>query len=226
MMSPQRYSMARRQVAADQTRARILAAARSLLVSSDRYTDFSVPGVARAADVARVTVYNQFGSKAGLLEAISDDLARAGGLHRLGALLAGGGPASALGGFIDVFTRFWASDRLLIRRLRAVATLDPELEKSLAARDARRRQGASVLLSRLDRPGQRLALDRDVAADVVTTLTSFETFDALSGADRGPDQVAAIIRGLVQAVLAIDIPMDIPMDVSIDVPTTERNDRR
>lgn len=159
--------------------------------------DFSVPGVARAADVARVTVYNQFGSKAGLLDALSDQLARAAGLHRMSDLLATDA-ATGLGGFIDIFTRFWSSDRLLIRRLRAVAALDPELEKSLAARDARRRHGVTVLLSRLDQQGHAQTLDRDTAVTVVTTLTSFETFDSLAGADEHPDRVAVLIRGLVQ----------------------------
>lgn len=72
--------------------ARILAAAREVLTNSDRYAEFSIPGVARAADVARVTVYNQFGSKAGLLEALSDELARHGGLHQLAAVITDGDP--------------------------------------------------------------------------------------------------------------------------------------
>ena len=43
----------------------------------------TVDAVARRADVARATVYYQFGSKTGLLEAVRDDLAEAGGMAEL-----------------------------------------------------------------------------------------------------------------------------------------------
>ena len=77
-MSPRPYRLGQRQAATDETRARILAAARELLAASDGLTGFSIEAVARQADVARMTVYYQFGSKPGLLEALFDDLAARG----------------------------------------------------------------------------------------------------------------------------------------------------
>src|SRR5262249_35010278 len=71
-MSPRPYRLGQRQAAAEQTRARILAAARELLVASAGFSGFSVEAVARQAGVARMTVYYQFGSKPGLLEALYD----------------------------------------------------------------------------------------------------------------------------------------------------------
>ena len=198
--------MGKRQAAVEQTRARILAAARAVLTGSDRYTEFSVPGVARAADVARVTVYNQFGSKAGLLEALSDDLARAGGLTELTTVFDEPDPRMAVSRFITAFIRFWESDRLLIRRLRALAALDPELEKAIAGRDERRRRGARAVVRRLTssvRPG---GLDPESAVDVLTTLTSFETYDALAGDHRRGDEVAALVERLARAVLDLADP--------------------
>ncbi|WP_404558819.1 TetR/AcrR family transcriptional regulator [Bradyrhizobium niftali] len=43
----------------------------------------SLDAVAKAANVTRLTVYNQFGSRRGLLEAVFDDIARRGRLGRL-----------------------------------------------------------------------------------------------------------------------------------------------
>ncbi len=53
------------------TRTPILQAACQLLASGG-FSAFTIDTVARAADVSRMTIYNQFGSKAGLLEAIFD----------------------------------------------------------------------------------------------------------------------------------------------------------
>src|SRR2546422_6186455 len=74
-MTPRPYRLGRRQAAVDQTRARILKAARALLVARGN-TDFSIEAVARRARVTRATVYQRFGSRPNLLEALFDDLAR------------------------------------------------------------------------------------------------------------------------------------------------------
>lgn len=198
--------MGNRRAAVEETRARILAAARELLTSSDRYAEFSIPGVARAADVVRVTVYNQFGSKAGLLEALSDDLARHGGLHQLAAVVTEGDPAAGIDRFVAVFTGFWQSDRLIIRRLRALAALDPELDKAIAGRDERRHNGARALVERLPEQGRRGGLDTDTAIDVLTELTSFETYDALADGYRTPDQTTALIVDLARRALGVSDP--------------------
>lgn len=199
--------MGKRQAAGQETRCRILAAARELLTSSDRYAEFSVPGVARAADVARVTVYNQFGSKAGLLEALSDELANHGGLRQLAAVVTEGDPAAGVGRLVAVFTGFWQSDRLVIRRLRALAALDPDLEKAIAARDDRRRHAARTLLERLPDQGRGGGLDTDTAVDVLTELSSFETYDALATENRTSDQVTAVITDLARRALGISGPL-------------------
>src|SRR5712691_10076273 len=69
-MSPRPYQLGQRKAASEQTRARILAAVRALLMAPDGYSRFSIETVARQADVARMTVYHQFGSKLGLLEGL------------------------------------------------------------------------------------------------------------------------------------------------------------
>ena len=52
-------------------------------MAPDGYSRFSIETVARQADVARMTVYHQFGSKLGLLEALCDSLAASGGMEQI-----------------------------------------------------------------------------------------------------------------------------------------------
>ena len=68
------YTPVERQKSVDAGRERIVAAARQLLEDDDAEA-FSVDAVARRAGVSRMTIYNQFESKAGLLEALLDSLA-------------------------------------------------------------------------------------------------------------------------------------------------------
>src|SRR5947209_669870 len=82
-MSPRPYRLGQRQAATELTRARILNATRALLMSSNGYSHFSIDAIARQADVTRMTVYHQFGSKTGLLEGLCDSLAVSGGMEQL-----------------------------------------------------------------------------------------------------------------------------------------------
>ena len=148
-MSPRPYRLGQRQASTEQTRSRVISAARELLVSSDGFSGFSIDAVARQADVARMTVYHQFGSKIGLLEALCDSLAAYGGMEQLASAFRRTEPLDALNEYITVFGRFWQSDRLVTRRLRGLAALDPDFEQVIRARDERRRKGLRVLVQRL-----------------------------------------------------------------------------
>ncbi len=181
----------------DRTRTRILDAARALLRGRDR-RDFSLDAVARRAGVTRATVYQHFGSRPKLLEALFDELARRGGMWDLATAFRRRDPHQALARFVATFGRFWTAHRPLHRRLMALAVLDPQLGRTLRARQEWRRQGLRVLVGRL-RPGQ--APDRD-AVDLLFTLTSFETFDSLAGAARKPAAVAPIVLRAALRVLA------------------------
>src|SRR5207237_10798065 len=120
-MSPRPYRLGQRQATTEQTRARILAAARELLMARDGFNGFSIDAVARQADVARMTVYYQFGSKIGLLEALSDYLATNGGLDQLSTAFRRTEPLEALEAVVNIFSRFWEADGMLLRLLLALA---------------------------------------------------------------------------------------------------------
>jgi AcrR family transcriptional regulator len=204
-MSPRPYRLGQRQAATEQTRARILAAARELLAAAGGIAGFTVEAVARQADVSRMTVYYQFGSKAGLLEALFDQLATTGRLPQGAvAALSQPDPLDALAGYVAAFAGFWAAERLVLRRLRSLAALDPELEQGVRARDARRRKGLELLAGRLaDRYGHPAHDALGEAVAVLHMLTSFETFDALAGPDRSPQDVAGQVHRLAVAALGL-----------------------
>ena len=197
-MSPRPYRLGQRQAAVDQTRRKVLAAARELLAEPAGYALFTVDAIATRADVARATVYYRFGSKAGLLEALFDALAADGGMARLAEAFTEPDPDEALRRFVACFAAFWSSDRLVLRRVRALAALDPDVGPLIAARDERRREGARVLLTRRA-PGTTnlAAADLETLVDLVHTLTSFETFDTLAGPDRDPRELAPLITDLI-----------------------------
>jgi AcrR family transcriptional regulator len=201
-MSPRPYRLGERETAIRQTRAKIIDAARALLINSERFTGFTIEAVAREANVARVTVYYQFGSKIGLLEAICDTLAANGGMDQLSRAFRQANPHDALAELVGTFSHFWQSDRLLARRLRGLATLDPEFEQVVRTRDERRRKGLRVIVQRLSDQEGRPAPDAiDETVEVLFTLTSFETFDTLAGPGRSCVDVAPTVQRLVRVAL-------------------------
>jgi AcrR family transcriptional regulator len=204
-MSPRPYRLGQRQATTEQTRTRIITAARDLLVESQGFSGFSIDAVARKADVARMTVYHQFGSKVGLLEALSDFLAAHGGMEQLADAFRRPEPLDALNDYIRSFSRFWNSDRLVMRRLRALAALDPDFEQVVRARDEWRRGGTRVIVGRLvEKYGHPTPENFDETVNVLHTLLSFETFDTLAGPTRSIEEVAPVIRRLVYAALGLD----------------------
>ena len=201
-MSPRPYQLGKRQGQIDESRQRILDAARSLLAETDRYTAFTVDAIAKRADVARATIYYQFDSKTGLLEALCDDLAESGQLSELTTAFTNPDPLGALRDFVAAFGRFWAANRLVMRRLRALAALDPEVGGVIHARDERRRAGLAVLVGRL-RDQHLTAVAADRAANTLLALTSFETFDALADPKQELTDAVRDVIDLAEAALLI-----------------------
>jgi AcrR family transcriptional regulator len=200
-VTPRPYRLGRRQAAVDRTRARILKAARALLVARGGGA-FSIEAVARRARVTRVTVYQRFGSRSKLLEALFDELARQGGMWDLADAFRQPDPQAALERFVTTFARFWTAHRPIHRRLLALAALDQELERTLRARQEWRRQGLRVIVGRWrERAAGPAAAAPDETIDALFALTGFETFDLLAGPTRTPAQVAPIVLRIARAVL-------------------------
>ena len=194
-MSPRRYELGKRREQIDENRRRVVDAARALLAEATTYTAFTVDAVAKRADVARATVYYQFGSKTGILDALCDTLAEVGGMAEQAQAFTDPDPLKGLAQFIAAFGRFWAADRVVMRRLRALAALDPEVGAVIAARDQRRRTGLALLIERTARhPASTIAARSEDAVRVLHTLTSFETFDSLAGSGNPTDVIPVVVE--------------------------------
>lgn len=178
------YRLGKRQHSVDRTRDAILEAARRLAAAGP-VSAVSLGAVAREAGVSRITIYNHFGSKARLIEALPR--------HPLeGAEPAeSGDPTEQLHARLRRACTAWSSDPALFRNIQALdrareSEFDRRLAERLAALDALR-PGCSI----------------KEAADVIAALTSFPVFDRLHQDGRRPaGQVAEILGRLASGILA------------------------
>lgn len=157
----------------------------------------SLEAVATAAGVTRLTVYNQFGSRRGLLEAAFDRLAAAGGMMDLASAMAAPEPRDGLARLVRVFCGFWSSDASLAG-LYAAAAADPELAEGMNARNARRREPLTALVRRF---GRRDATAQKDVVDALFALTSFAMFQALATGGRDPGAVCGLLQALCDQAL-------------------------
>lgn len=91
----------------------------------------------------------------------------------------------------------------MIRRLRAMSVLDLDIEQGIRARDARRRHAAREILRRTVLAGKKevTAEQQNTAADILSMLTSFESYDALARAGHSQEAIVATITRIARAVV-------------------------
>jgi AcrR family transcriptional regulator len=198
-MPPRSYVSPARNAAAAETRDRVIEAASRTLREGDSIARFSLDSVAKAAGVTRLTVYNQFGSRRGLLEAVFDEIAQTGGLHRLAEAMALADPRAALDRIVEIFCAFWDRDSAVCRLHDAMAT-DPEFAEAIRERNERRRKGLTALVNRIATKDASQQARKD-AVDLMFALTSYPTFASLS-AGRSRDEACQIIQTACHAALA------------------------
>jgi AcrR family transcriptional regulator len=190
-MDKRRYRQTRRAESSDATRARILEAARGSLERGP-VGALRVDEVAREAGVARSTVYLLFGSRAGLFDALARYLRDEAGFD---ALI----EASRLPDAMDNLRQsqraavtMYAKLPDLARALFTLAAIDPDAVAAVAAIEDGRRPGMARLARALAKQGY---LRKDVtlgeAVDILTVITSFQSFDELfTGSRLSADVVA------------------------------------
>ena len=188
----------------DAARERIVVAACELL-EADGEERFSIDVVAKRAGVARMTVYNQFESKAGLFEAIFDRLAQRGAFGEMPDLFREKrDPVATFDAFVALFGRFWTDSRRVHRRLRSAAMDDPELATALRGRNERRRQGLTELVRRLG-PDHVSPLPAEELVNALFVLLSFQTFDALAGEGRTPKEITPLVQRMVRLMIGAPV---------------------
>jgi AcrR family transcriptional regulator len=203
-MTPPAPRKRRSAPAGEETRARILAAARGVAADVG-FDGFTVDRVADAAGVSRMTVYYQFGSKRELLDAMFDRLAEDGRIDRLGAAFQAEDPVDGLRLFVETFAGFWASNRNTIRRFRGWANLDMSKTCGGHERDRRRREGIVELVGRIGAVRDLSHVgDLDGVVDMLNAITGFDVYDVLATEERGEAAVAALVYASALRLLGID----------------------
>ncbi len=199
-MSPRRYTLGARAEAAGRTRERVLAAARELLVAGD-VQRVTVDEIAARADVSRATVYQRFGSKVGVFEALVGDLERRAGLEDLAGVVETHPVDGLIGAVAAAGCRYWATDPELARTTIALSRLQPEVAEMLAPHDAGRVRLLERMVERLEAAGL-LGCPPVVALDALWLLTSFDAYDLLAtGRGLTPEQAAEQLTALLTARL-------------------------
>ena len=197
------YTLGKRLENSDHKRAAILQAARSQL-ESNGFLQLTMESLARESGVTRQTVHNLFGTKTGVLEALFDQLALDGGMERMRTVMQQTETEAMLSGFVEVFTGFWARNRLLLRRIHGIGAIDPELGAVLEARNRRRQMAATRVVDQLSRrtSGEMQTQDRTQRIAALYALTSFEFFDALAESCGGGSDVVGLVFEVVKRALA------------------------
>jgi AcrR family transcriptional regulator len=208
-MPTRRYEQRLRAQTAEETRRRILDALYDQLREAPTQA-VSVDQVARAAGVARSTVYVIFGSRAGLFDAFAADVHERGGFQRVLDAVADPDPRVHLRDGITGGVHTFAAHRDVFRVLVSMADLDPDAVGGAMQRMAERRARGMIRLGRrLSRHGLlRKGVTAKQAADRLWILTSFEAFDLLySGRDMSADAVARVLVDMAErSLLAGSVP--------------------
>ncbi|HYM67363.1 MAG TPA: helix-turn-helix domain-containing protein [Patescibacteria group bacterium] len=176
------YRLGRRQHAVDRTAAAILGAARRLVAIAPA-SKLSVGAVAREAGVSRITVYNRFGSRAGLIAAVAPN---------------------PIGGTEDAFTDARGELRSRLTEACAHWSVEPALHRNLnlpaspAEGELARRLAEGLAAEDALRPGCSIR----EAEDVIGALIAFPVFDRLHRDGRRPaGAVAEILWRLASSIL-------------------------
>ncbi|MBO0764801.1 MAG: TetR/AcrR family transcriptional regulator [Hyphomicrobiaceae bacterium] len=193
-MSRRLYRSPARKAAADETRARIVAAASALLGTTRDRRSFSLQAVAKQAGVTRLTVYKQFGSRRALLEAVFDELATRRGFRDLAKVMEDPDPHRALWRIVSFFCDFWSSGTRALLRLHSAGASDPDLDESVRERNERRRRMLSVLVRRMAKGRRRDCKPPRDLVDVLFALTSLFFFAQLQTGTRSSKAACRLVQ--------------------------------
>ena len=199
-MATRKYEQRLRAEAAEETRRRILGAVYERLRAAPTQPA-SVDQIARTARVARSTVYLIFGSRAGLFDAVIEDLMQRAGFDRVTTAVALPDAREHLRQGIRAGAAVYAVDRDVHRILFSMAMIDPDVEAGAMQRmEERRFGGMTYLAGRLAEQGVlRPDLSAADAAHILFVLTSFDAFDLLyAGRGRPADEVGDLLATMAE----------------------------
>ncbi|WP_448810898.1 TetR/AcrR family transcriptional regulator [Agromyces bauzanensis] len=205
MTTTRKYTQHARATAAEETRRRILDAMRNRLRAAPAEA-LSIERVAQDAGVARSTVYVVFGSKAGLFEALGQDLLERTGFRRIVEAVALPDARDAVRESLSAAAAVYAAERDVSRAIYSMWALEPEaVRRAFEVVERGRAEGQRRMAERLAEQGHlRPGVTVEEAADILWVVTGFDTFDQLyTGRGLSEEDTAARLVAMAERFLLV-----------------------
>jgi AcrR family transcriptional regulator len=174
-MATRSYTASRRR-AGPESVDRVLEAADRLIRENVFHTT-TMDELAAAAGVSRATVFNRFGSKLGVLQALFRRGMEGPEMEAIRDALAIEDPVESLETTIDSSCAIWEVCGLVVEQLQAIVVLEPDASALIEEQEVEQREALQDLARRLARAGRlRAGVSEARATATLHMLTSLETF--------------------------------------------------
>jgi AcrR family transcriptional regulator len=183
---------------------RVLEAAERL-IKEDAFHTASMDEIAAAAGVSRATVFNRFGSKLGVLQALFTRCLESPEMEAIREARGIEDPVAALDAFIEAGCAMWEAHGLIEEQLQAIVILEPEAGALVEGQKEEQRADLRDLTRRLARADRlRPGLGEARVTATLHMLTSLESFLWLRreyglSVRQTRDTIAGLARGLLRS---------------------------
>jgi AcrR family transcriptional regulator len=155
---------------------RVLGAAERL-IAENAFHSATMDELAASAGVSRATVFNRFGSKLGVLQALFTRAMEGPEMEAIQRALEIEDPVAALEGAIEASCAIWETQAFVHEQLQAIVVLEPDASALIDEQREQQRAELQALVRRLARAGRlRPGLGEARAAATLHMLTSLESF--------------------------------------------------
>jgi AcrR family transcriptional regulator len=147
------------------------------LIREDAFHASTMDELAAAAGVSRATVFNRFGSKLGVLEALFNRCLESPEMEAVLEAFDVEDPVAALDAVVETSCAMWEGHGFIVEQLQAIAILEPGARALLEGQREDQRAALQRLTRRLARADQlRSGLGEARATATLHVLTSLESF--------------------------------------------------
>jgi AcrR family transcriptional regulator len=147
------------------------------LIAENAFHSTTMDELAAAADVSRATVFNRFGSKLGVLQALFTRAMEGPEMEAIQRALEIEDPVAALEAAIEASCAIWETQAFVHEQLQAIVVLEPDASALIDEQREQQRAELQALVRRLARAGRlRPGLGEARAAATLHMLTSLESF--------------------------------------------------